>query len=236
MNIEFNTVNDVNRNALNGWFDGFCPSNGIADKNNKKVKSTLAEKGEWDKRYTALKNGQQASEWAELKKEVARTQQLIDEETQKLNQEKGIADALGLGAWCNGAVSRRKKSEAALSSAQKALGLIKGSYQTLERQQKEGITRASEVIESNKKTLEVLKQQLAAVKQKIAAYKAQRDAEKIAKEKAAIEAANSKKISQAGFLNKENMPLVIGGVLLAGTALYFSNKKKGKSNIKKVQA
>lgn len=239
--IEFNTdrgstsYQDV---ALAGWFSGFCPSNGIADRLNKKAKSILAEKSEWDKKYTDLENGRQAIEWADLKKEVARLEKLIQDEKLKLQQEQGIADSLGLGAWCNGAVSRRKKAEAALSAAVKALGTIKGSYQTLERQQKEGIAKASEVIESSTKTLESLIQQVQSVKQKIAEYKAQRDAEKIAKEaQIAAEANNPKKINTAGFISKENAPLVVGGLVLVGTVLYFSNKKKErKSNLKKVKA
>ena len=237
--IEFDTSGDVSQYGLNGWFDSFCPSNGIADSLNKKTKSVLAEKAEWDKKYNALKNGQQASEWASLKKEIARLEQLIQKEKLALQQEQGIADALGLGAWCNGAVSRRKKAEAALRDAEKALGTIKGAYQTLEKQQTEGIARASEVIEENQKTLESLKKQIAAVKQKVADYKAKRDAEKIAKEaQAKADLANAKKVNTAGFLTKENTPWIVGGVLLTGTAIYLATKKKGKrkSNIKKVQA
>lgn len=238
MNIEFDT-GVTQQGSLNGWFSGFCPSNGIADKNNKKVKTVLAEKAEWDKKYTSLENGQQASEWGDLKNEVARTQQLIDEEKRNLQQEKSIADALGLGAFCNGAVSKRKKSEKALSDAEKSLGEIKGAFEVLERQQKEGISRASEVIETNNATLQALKSEVSAVKGKITAYKAQRDAEKIAKEQQALaDAKDPKKISQAGFLSKENAPLVIGGLLLAGTVIYFTNKKKEakKRKIKKVTA
>jgi len=240
--IEFNTSGDVNRPqnyGLNGWFSGFCPSNGIADRLNKQAKSVLAEKTEWEKKYAALENGQQASEWVSLKEEVARLEKLIQQEKQALQQEQGIAEALGLGAFCNGAVSRRKKAEAALRDAENALGTVKGAYETLERQQKEGIARASEVIETNNQTLEALKQQVAAVKQKVANYKAQRDAEKAAKEAQAVADTNGvKKINTAGFLSKENAPLVIGVVLLSGTALYLYNQKKGKrkSNIKKVTA
>ncbi len=242
--VEFNTSGDVNRPqnyGLNGWFSGFCPSNGIAKRLNKQTQSVLAEKTEWEKKYAALENGQQASEWASLKEEVARLEKLIQQEKQALQQEQGIADALGLGAWCNGAVSKRKKEEAALRDAENALGTVKGAYETLERQQKDGIARASEVIEASNQTLEALKQQVSGVKQKIANYKAQRDAEKAAKEAQAANATQlveGKKINTAGFLSKENAPIVIGGVLLAGTALYLYNKKKEKrkSNIKKVTA
>ncbi|TDQ22757.1 hypothetical protein [Tenacibaculum caenipelagi] len=245
MNIEFNTDGNVRRPVyygLNGWFDGFCPSNGIADKLNKQARSALAEKAEWDARLTELENGQQASEWASLKQEVARLENLIQKENQELQKENAIAEALGigLGAWCKGAVAKRQKAETALKDAQSALGTVKGAYETLERQQKEGIARASEVIESSNATLESLKQQVATVKEKIAVYKAERDEERALKEAqiAAETAENEKKINAAGFLTKENAPVVIGVVLLAGTGIYFYNKKKskGKSNIKKVTA
>lgn len=242
--IEFNTGVDTSPNyqkGMAGWFSGFCPSNGIADSKYKQTNSVHAEKLEWDKKYASLQNGNQAAEWADLKNEVARLEKLIQEEKTVLSQENSIADALGLGslsAWCNGAVSRRKRAEAALSQAQKELGIIKGSYQTLEKQQKEGIAKASEVIVANTKTLEGIKQQIKVVRQKIAEYKAQRDAEKIAKQaQVAAEANNPKKINTAGFLSKENAPLVVGGLVLVGTVLYFNNKKKErKSNLKKVKA
>lgn len=239
--IKFNTSNPSGvQRGLNGWFSGFCPSNGIANAKNKQANSTIAEKKEWQNKYNSLRNGQQASEWGDLKNEVTRLEKLIQEEKITLQQEKDVADALGLGAWCNGAVSKRKRAEAALSAAQRALGIVKGSYQTLERQQKEGIKRASEVIVVNKKTLESIKQQVQVVKQKVADYKVKRDEEKLAKEaQAAADLNSEKKINTASFLSKENTPLIIGGIAIVGAVVYFTNKnkkQKRKRNIKKVKA
>lgn len=232
--LEFDSVGS--HTGLGGWFDGFCPSNGIADKAIKARKSVEAETAEWQKKYNLLKSGTQANEWADLKSEVARTEKEIQAEKQKLSQENAIADALGigLGAFCNGAVSRRKKAEAALRDAEKSLGVIKGSYQTLEKQQREGIAKASQVIEQNNATIESLRKQVEAVKVKIANYKAQRDAEKqaLANENAAAD--SSVKINKASFLSKDNLPLVIGAALLTGGIIYAVKVKKGKKTVKKI--
>lgn len=246
MNIEFNTGNDFRQQppALNGWFSGFCPSNGIADRLNKQTHSALVEKKRWDSAYARLANGEEASEWADAKREILHTEKIIEEEKLKLKQEQEISIGLGLGAWCNGAVSKRKKAEASLRAAENALGTIKGSYETLKRQQTDGIKRSSEVILANNKTIESIRKQTEVVKVKIAKYKAERDAEKVAQAKADTEAASVaagavKKINTAGFVSKENLPLIAGGVLLVGVAVYLNNrKKKGKrkSNIKKVAA
>lgn len=227
--VEFDTGIVARNNGLNGMFDSFCPSNSIASKLNKKRQSVLAEKLEWDDKFKELENGQRASEWADLKGEVQRTQLLIDSERALLDQEKAISEALGLGAWCNGAVSKRKKAEASLSDAEKSLGEIKGAFEVLERQQKEGIERASEVIDSNNEVLRVLKLELSSIKAKIENHKAQRDAEKRAEDKQKmLEAQQVQKTGKIGFLKKENAPLIVGGVLLVGAVVYFSVKKNKK--------
>lgn len=222
--------------GLAGWFDGFCPSNGIADDLNRKRAGVVKQTEEWQAKYDALENGTQASEWADLKQEVARLEEIVKEEKRKLGQEKGVADALGLGAWCNGAVSKRKKAETALRDAENALGQIKGAYETLENQQTEGIKEANRVIVDYKKVIETIQKETEVVKQKIAKYKAQREADKIAQQSQANVDANApKKLNMAGFASKENLPMLLGGVLLLGTVVYFNKKNKELKAVKKTR-
>ncbi|CAA0177273.1 conserved hypothetical protein [Tenacibaculum maritimum] len=234
MNEEFDTINIYPAYGLHGWFDGFCPSNGIADRLNNQAKGVWAQKAEWDKKYEVLKNGKQAAEWESLKKEVRRLEEEIKAEQQKLAQEEGIADALGLGAWCNGAVSRRKKAEESLRNAEKSLGHIKGAFQTLERQQTEGIKGASTVIAENEKKLLAIKKSITVVKQKIARYKAERDhkAQQAAANATAAQASKARKNDLVGKL-KENAPLIIGGIALL-TAVVYVKKSQSKTAVKSV--
>lgn len=223
--------------GLSGWFDGFCPSKGIAEDTERKTRNVLAEKKSWDAAYNHIKNGAQAAEWADLKIEIADSEKIIKLEKQKLQQEKEIASSLGLGAFCNGAVSRRKKAETSLRSAENSLGQIKGAYNTLQRQQTDGIRRASEVIITNKKTIEDLKKQIVVVKQKIATYKAERDKIKLENE-AALKSANAPvKTKVTNFFSKENLPLIGGIIFGTGVIIYLRTKKKknNKGKVKKVE-
>lgn len=228
MNEEFDTINK-HPTQLNGWFDGFCPSNGIADRLNNQAKGVWAQKAEWDTKMENLKNGQQAAEWESLKKEVRRLETVLKEEQIQLNQEQGIADALGLGAWCNGAVSKRKKAEESLRNAEKALGEIKGAFETLERQQTEGIKQASEVIAVNKTKVEAIKRKIVVLREKIARYKAERDHTIQTDQNAsAVDKHNAKTKSLVGKL-KENALPIAGGIALISAVLYSrKNKPKGK--------
>lgn len=230
MNEEFDTINRSPTTGLHGWFDSWCPSNGIADRLNNQARGVWAQKSEWDKKMQNLKNGKQAAEWESLKKEVRRLEQQIKNEQIQLNQEQGIADALGLGAWCNGAVSRRKKAEESLRNAEKSLGEIKGSFQTLERQQRQGIKNANQVIASNRTKLEAIKGKIVVLREKIAKYKAERD------HKARIKASqnakakeNAKKKSMVGKL-KENALPILGGLALVGAFVYVQTSTPKRKN------
>lgn len=231
MNEEFDTINRSFTSGLNGWFDGFCPSNGIADRLNNQAKGVWAEKAEWDKKMQGLRNGRQAAEWESLKKEVRRLEEEIKNEQIKLNQEKGIADALGLGAWCNGAVSKRKKAEESLRSAEKSLGEVKGAFQTLENQQRQGIRTANEVIANNRTKLEAIKSQIVVLREKITRYKAERDNRVITTpNQNSISVQNSKNKSIIGKL-KENALPIAGGLALIGAFVYVQKstpKRKRK--------
>lgn len=224
MNQEFDTINPHQSYGLNGWFSGFCSSNGIADRLNSQARGVWGQKATWDKNYNALKNGKQAAQWESLKKEVRRLEAEIKSERLKLVQEKEIATNLGLGLFCKSAISKRKKAEESLQSASTALGHIKGAFQTLENQQRQGITQANGVITTNKKNLQAIKDEIVMVKKKIAVYKAQRDNK--AKEQAQSVAEKNKAGKQdvVGKL-KENSTLIIGGIALV-TALIYLNKKR----------
>ncbi|WP_299833759.1 hypothetical protein [uncultured Tenacibaculum sp.] len=234
MNEEFDTINK-SPTSLNGWFDGFCPSNGIADRLNNQAKGVWAQKSEWDKKMISLKNGKQAAEWESLKKEVKRLEEEIKNEQIKLNQEKGISDALGLGAWCNGAVSKRKKAEESLRNAEKSLGQVKGAFLTLENQQRQGIKTANEVIASNRTKLEAIKGQIVVLREKIAKYKAERDNKVIATHNNnPISEQNAKTKSIVGKL-KENAFPIAGGLAFIGALIYVkTSKPKRKSKVVQV--
>ena len=234
MNEEFDTIGTHVPYGLYGWFDGFCPSNGIASRLNNQAKGVWAQKAEWDNKYKALQNGRQAAEWESLKKEVRRLEQAIKAEQQQLAQEEGIADALGLGAWCNGAVSKRKKAEESLRNAEKSLGHIKGAFQTLEPQQTQGIKEANAVIKANQQKLNAIKQSIVQVKQKIAKYKAERDHEKAQAANATpAEVSNANKKRIAGIA-KENAPLILGGLALLGAVVYLNKKSPTHKTVKSV--
>ncbi|MGG8495953.1 LPXTG cell wall anchor domain-containing protein [Tenacibaculum sp. TC6] len=208
--------------SLAGWFDGFCPSNGIADDLERKARDINAQKAEWDKKYKALETGARAAEWAELKKDIIELEDKVEKLTLELQKEQGIIDALGigLGAWCNGAVTRRRNAENALRQAEQALGQIKGAYLTLEKQQNEGIKIGGENIVKLKETIKELENKILAAQQKIAAYKANRDNKTVSEDQA------DKNSAIKGQL-KENAPLIIGGIALLGLAFYVvKNKKK----------
>ena len=225
MNQEFDTINTLQSYGLNGWFSGFCPSNGIADRLNSQARGVWAQKATWDKNYNALKNGKQAAQWESLKKEVRRLEAEIKNEGLKLVQEKEIATTLGLGAFCRKAVSGRKKAEESLRSASTALGHIKGAFQTLENQQRHGISQASKVIATNKKNVEAIKNEILMVKKKIALYKAQRDNKAKEQAQSVAEKNTAGKQDLVGKL-KENSTLIIGGLALVTAFIYMNKKRK----------
>ncbi|MDB0601343.1 hypothetical protein PL373_09315 [Tenacibaculum maritimum] len=227
---------------LNGWFNGFCPSNGIADSLNRKSKGVWAQHAETKKKLEALKNGAQAAEWESLKGQVRKIGDELKNLMRDLEQEKAIASAIGvdttgLGAWCNGAVSKRKKAEASLREAEKALGEVNGAIKTLEQQQTQGIKEASVVIKENQQKIEVIKKAITAIKTKIEVYKAERDH----KQKEIANTGSKKSAAKSDLVGKlkDNAPLIIAGVAVIGAIIYVkkSNKpKKTKAAPKAVEA
>ncbi|WP_299134581.1 hypothetical protein [uncultured Tenacibaculum sp.] len=224
----FDSADDVNVIGLNGWFDGWCPSKGIAERLEGQGRTVAAQKAEWDKKYANLQKGKEALEWSDLKKEVQRLEGIIEKETLNLQKEQGIAEALGLGAWCNGAVARRKRAETFLRNIENGLGQVKGAYQTLENQQTQGIRLAGETIEKHKQAIAELKRKVGVLQQKIIVYKAKRDNEAIS---------NKQSDKNASILGKvtENAPLILGVLAVGGAVYYYTNKKK-KTAVKKVVA
>ncbi|MBE7671572.1 hypothetical protein F7649_10655 [Tenacibaculum piscium] len=231
--IEFDTGGSDT--GLNGWT--LCTSKKQAESLESQTRDVLAQKDEWNRKYSALENGKQASEWAGLKIELANLEKTIKAETLKLKQEQSIADSLGLAGACSKHINRRKRAENSLRDASNSLGDVKGRYTLLGKQQTEGIRRSSEVILTNKKTIAQLKNQLQAVKTKIANYKIERDNIKRAEAQTQAQAqANASvtapKVNSAGILSKKNLP-ILAGVLFLGGVLYFSKNGKKTTTIKK---
>lgn len=221
--------------TLNGWFDGFCPSNGIADNLIRQSAGVWAQQKETKAKLEALKNGSQAAEWENLKSQVRKLDDQLKDLNRDLDKERAIASAIGvdmtgLGAWCNGAVSKRKKAEASLRAAEKALGIVKGAMTTLQNQQTLGIKEASVVIKENNSKIEAVKNEIRKVQTKIEVYKAKRDHE----QKELANTTESKKVAGKSDLMgkvKENAPIILAGVAVL-TAGYFYVKKNKKSNKK----
>ncbi|CAM1355865.1 hypothetical protein [Tenacibaculum halocynthiae] len=222
---EFDTVSP--QTGLSGWFDGFCPSNKIADDLVRKSRGTWGQQAEWKRKMDALKIGPQQAEWESQKEEVRRLDRELKEERRNLEQEREISLALGLGAWCNGAVSRRKKAEESLSVAEKALGEIKGAFELLEKQQTEGIKEASVLIKENQQKLALIKQEIKTIKVKIEVYKAKRDNQQQNLATTTQEKSKAKKASIVGKVT-ENAPLIIGVIAVVGAIVYVKNNKKTK--------
>lgn len=226
--IEFDTGGSDT--GLNGFT--LCASKKIAEGIERQTRDVLAQKDEWQGKYSDLENGKQASEWAGLKIELANLEKTIKSETLKLKQEQSIADSLGLAGVCSKHINRRKRAENSLRDASALLGDFKGSYTLLEKQQTEGIREASKGIVTNKETIAQLKNQLQAVKTKIANYKIERDNIKRAEAQTQAQAqANASvtatKVNSAGILSKKNLP-ILAGVIFLGGVVYFS--KNGKKN------
>ncbi|MEY8860174.1 hypothetical protein, partial [Tenacibaculum singaporense] len=119
-------------------------------------------------------------------------------------------------------------------NAEKSLGHIKGAFQTLERQQTQGIKEANAVIKANQQKLNAIKQSIVQVKQKIAKYKAERDHEKAQAANATpAEVSNANKKRIAGIA-KENAPLILGGIALLGAVVYLNKKSPTHKTVKSV--
>ena len=221
--------------GLGGLFSGFCSSNGIANTLNKRADGVWAQHAEHKKKLEALKNGSQAAEWESLKKEVRRLAEVLEAEERNLEQERAIAAAIGLGFLCKKAISRRKQAQAALDAANKALGEVKGAFQTLQVQQTTGIKEASKVIVENQAKIDTMRAKVAETKAKIAAYKAERDNEKQAQANATQEEVSAIKKSNIMGKVKDNAPLIIAGVAVIGAIAYAKRNKK-KTTRKKVVA
>ncbi|WP_299673275.1 hypothetical protein [uncultured Tenacibaculum sp.] len=228
--------------TLNGWFDGFCPSNGIADDFTRKAKGVWAQEKNLQSQIEALKNGKQAAEWENLKNHVRKLDDELKELNRELEKEKAIAAGIGvdmtaLGAWCNGAVSRRKKAEASLREAEKALGIVKGALSTLMKQQGQGIVETAKVIQINKKKIEQVKGEIQKVQNAIEVFKAERDNERKELAKNQTEKDKALKSDLMGKV-KDNLPLIIAGtaVIAAGVVHYRRTKKSKKKTVKKVEA
>ncbi|MCG8838592.1 hypothetical protein G1K37_09515 [Tenacibaculum dicentrarchi] len=239
-NIQFDT-------GLNGGLAGACPSKDIARRLEAQTRDVLAQKDEAQRKYDALKNGKQASQWASLKIELSNQNKTIKAEQLKLKQEKEVADALGLGwfgtklfknvgkSLCKKLIKRRERAENSLKEAENHLGRITGSYNTLDRQQNEGIRRAGEFVLKNKATIAQLKKEIQAVKTKIANYKIERDNIKRAEAQAQAQAQASvtaPKVNSAGILSKKNLPIIAGALFLGGV-LYLSKNGKKTTTIKR---
>ncbi|MBE7646244.1 hypothetical protein F7644_09615 [Tenacibaculum finnmarkense genomovar ulcerans] len=240
---------DLIRNrGLNG-----CASKDIAKRLEGQTRDALARNREWKRKYDALKNGEQASEWDALKRTMTKLEGIIKRETETLKDEKTLANSLGLNGWlskigrglCKKSVRRRERAENSLKEAVAAFSRIEGAYNDKMKEQEHGIRMASEVIVDSNNTIANLQIQIQAVKTKIANYKIERDnikkAENVAT-KTAQTASNmvsinsAKKMNTAGFgavLSKENLPLIIGGALLISGVVYFKNKS---NPVKKVVA
>ncbi|MFL0077012.1 LPXTG cell wall anchor domain-containing protein [Tenacibaculum maritimum] len=228
-----------NQETLGGWFNGFCPSNGIARRLNAQSKGVWAQHDTYKKKLESLKNGREAAQWENLKKEVRKLDEELKELNRDLEKERAIASAIGvdmtgLGAWCNGAVSKRKKAEASLREAEKALGTVKGAMTTLKNQQTYGIKEASRVVLQNQQKIEAVKNEIKRVQDKIELYKAERENERKEVANNETDKNSATKSDIVGKLKENALPIIGGLALLTAGVLYM--RKKKKRTVKKVKA
>ncbi len=228
---EFDTA--TARTGLSGWFDGFCPSDGIADNLIKKSAGVWVKIKTAQKELEGLKNGAQSAEWEDVKNDVRRLDTELKKLQREFEQELTIASAIGvdttgLGAWCNGAVSRRKKAEASVRAAEKFYGEVSGELNTLKSQQTQGIKEASSVILQTNSKIEILKNKIQAVKTQIEIFKAKRDNQQQTLTSNSQGNDKAKKENLEGKL-KENAPLIIAGMAILGAIVYVQNNKKQRT-------
>ncbi|MFL0091426.1 LPXTG cell wall anchor domain-containing protein [Tenacibaculum maritimum] len=228
-----------NQETLGGWFNGFCPSNGIARRLNSQSKGVWAQHDTYKKKLESLKNGGEAAQWENLKKDVRKLDEELKELNRDLEKERAIASAIGvdmtgLGAWCNGAVSKRKKAEASLREAEKALGTVKGAMTTLKNQQTYGIKEASRVVLQNQQKIEAVKNEIKRVQDKIELYKAERENERKEVANNETDKNSATKSDIVGKLKENALPIIGGLALLTAGVLYM--RKKKKRTVKKVKA
>lgn len=234
---------------LGGWFDKLCRDDKLADAANNSAKSVWNQEAASKRQLTALKNGVQASEWANLLNQIAILDAEVKKLTTSLQSEKAIANSIGvvgLGVFCKDAKSKRAKAEASLRDAERALGIVKGSMATLARQQTEGIKLASKAITTNQQKIASLKSQIENVKQAIANHKAIRENEKaeiVAQQNIVSGTENTvanNDAEKSDFLGKlkENALLISAGsaVVIAGSIWLLKRKKRKKTITKKVVA
>ncbi|WP_275552711.1 hypothetical protein [Tenacibaculum piscium] len=241
--IEFDT-------GLNGGLNGACASEDYAKQNELKTRSVLAQKDEAQRKYDALKNGDLQKMWNSNLIEIANQEKVIKAEKLKLQQEKTVADSLGLGWFgsklvknigksvCKKSIKRNERAINSLADAENLLGNIQGAYYDKFLQLKEGKIENQMIISKNKETIAQIQKELQAVKTKIANYKIERDNIKRAEAQTQAQAqANASvtapKVNSAGILSKKNLP-ILAGVLFLGGVLYFSkNGKKPRPSKRK---
>lgn len=225
------------RQSLNGWFDGFCPSNGIAENLERAANNKLVEFNNTREDLESLKNGKLQQDWENEQKQVKLLEAKVLTLQKQLKQEKAISKALGLGAWCNGAVARRKRAEITLNTIIANTNKIKGEIETLKKQQTEGLNEARKTHAQRQKEIADLSAEINRVKKKIQDYKTQRDnlkKEAVAKElqQKENELKNEKnKLSKTRLARtvKENGFFLLGVGAVLGVVVYMGKSKKKKN-------
>lgn len=224
------------KSSLNGWFDGFCPSNGIADGLERQANNKRVEFNNTKKDLERLKNGKLQQDWENEKKQVRILEAKVLKLQRDLKQEIAISKALGLGAWCNGAVARRNRAQHNLNNIIADINRVRGEIKILKKQQTEGLNEARKTHAQKQKEIADLSAEINRVKKKIQDYKVKRD--NLKKEAVEKELKNKEKELQQeqGKLSKtrlarsikENGFFLLGIGAVLGVVVYMGKSKKKK--------
>lgn len=214
----------------------FCPSNRIAKDNELKARTLWSVHNVHLRELESLKKGEAQKELQEAKKTTRKLNKKLLTLIEDLKKEKEIANALGLGAWCNGAVARRKRAENDVANATLQIGKIKGEIEVLRSGQTTGLDVEKKTQKTIRKEIKEKEQEIADVKAKIQEYKDKRDRQKqkdiLNKEKTAV----TKSLKTAGFGIKNNKMLLLGMVVAGATLIYYGTSEKKEIKTKKVIA
>lgn len=220
--------NTYTAESLGGWFSGFCPSNGIADRLNRQSRDADKQRKEFERKLENLKNApaqHEIQQYETMKKQKEKELSRVKKELEQITQ---IAEVQGLGAWCNGAVKRRESAERKLKESQEQLGEAKERYNNLVNRHKNYLPRLRKIVDDIQNEINEVLSEIKKVKQRIEdkkkaeLLKQQAEQMRINKEKLQAEASAS--VQTAGFGGMSmNTLLLVGAV---ATVLFIRNSKK----------
>lgn len=229
MTEEFDTIGDNRHTGLHGWFDfkWACPSNGIADGLNNQSATAEAQTKEYLAKVQTIKTGYLQSEIQTEEKLLVELDKKIVEKRTLLEQEQAKLKARGLGAFCQGAVTKRRNAERRLKEAQRLLGEAKKDVDRQTQNKKDRLTELRKLNDAKRKEIAVLDEKIAKSKQELAQLRQaeilKKQAQEMALQKQTMLAEQTQKVQKASVLGGSNKTLLLG-LLGVGAIVYFTRQ------------